>query len=206
MKLYQDSRAPNPRRVRIFLHEKGLLDKIERVEVSINARANEAPPHIARHPLGLVPVLELDDGRLLRESIAICRWVEEELAPEPNLFGVDPWERAVVEMWNRHAEMEVLFTVAQIFRNLHDFWKDRLEQAPEFGVIMKARLAERMTWLDAELAARPYLAGERFTVADITLLSALDFAKVVAIRIDPAAQPNLARWHKDVSARPSAKA
>ena len=206
MILYQDSRAPNPRRVRIFLHEKGLLDSIEKVEVSINARANEAAEHIARHPLGLLPVLELDDGTLLRESIAICRWIEEAKAPEPNLFGVEPWERAVVEMWNRHAEMEVLFTVAQIFRNTHDFWKDRLEQAPEFGVIMKARLAERMTWLDGELAGRAFLAGDRFTVADITLVCALDFAKVVSIRIDPAAMPNLARWHKDVAARPSYKA
>lgn len=206
MKLYQDSRAPNPRRVRIFLHEKGQLDQVERVEVSINSRANEAREHIARHPLGLLPVLELDDGRLLRESIAICRWFEESRQPEPNLFGTSSWERAVVEMWNRHAEMEVLFTVAQIFRNTHDFWKDRLEQAPEFGVIMKARLAERMTWLDGELAVRPFLAGDRFTVADITLVCALDFAKVVAIRIDPTALPHLARWHKDVSSRPSYKA
>jgi glutathione S-transferase len=206
MKLYQDSRAPNPRRVRIFLHEKGLLDQVERVEVSINSRANEAREHRARNPLGLVPVLELSDGRMLRESIAICRWIEEGSAPEPNLFGVDPWERAVVEMWNRHAEMEVLFTVAQIFRNTHEFWKDRLEQAPEFGVIMRARLAERMGWLDGELATRPYLAGERFTVADITLLCALDFAKVVKIRIDPDAHPHLARWHALVASRPSYQA
>ena len=206
MKLYQDSRAPNPRRVRVFLHEKGLLDAVERVEVSINARANEAAEHIARHPLGLLPVLELDDGTLLRESIAICRWFEEEKAPSPNLFGETPWERAVIEMWNRHAEMEVLFTVAQIFRNTHDFWKDRLEQAPEFGVIMKARLAERMIWLVDELSKRAFLAGERYSVADITLVCALDFAKVVSIRIDPTAMPNLARWHKDVSSRPSYKA
>jgi glutathione S-transferase len=190
--------------VRIFLHEKGLLDQVERVEVSINTRANEAAEHLRRHPLGLLPVLELDDGRLLRESIAICRWFED-ARPDPNLFGADPWERAVIEQWNRHAEMEVLFTVAQIFRNTHDFWKDRLEQSPEFGVIMKARLAERMAWLDSELATRPYLAGERFTVADITLLCALDFAKVSSIRIDAAKQPNLARWHASVSSRPSAR-
>jgi len=205
VKLFQDPRAPNPRRVRMFLAEKGLLDRVERVEVSINDRQHQAPDHLARHPLGLVPVLELDDGRQLRESIAICRWFEEQ-QPEPNLFGADPWERAVVEQWNRLAELELLFTVAQVFRNTHDFWKGRIEQAPDFGAIMRTKLAERMAWIDAELATRPHVAGERFTVADITLLCALDFAKVSGVRIDPATQPNLKRWHDLVSARPSAKA
>jgi glutathione S-transferase len=205
MKLYQDPRAPNPRRVRIFLHEKGLLGQVELVEVSINAMQHLAPEHLARHPLGLVPVLELDDGRQLRESVAICRWFEEQ-HPEPNLFGADAWERAVVEQWNRHAELELLFPVAQVFRNTHDFWKGRIDQAPEFGAIMRKRLDERMAWLDGELAGRPYLAGERFTIADITALCALDFAKVSGVRVDPATQPNLERWRQSVAGRPSAKA
>src|SRR5688500_16841600 len=205
MKLYQDPRAPNPRRVRVFLHEKGLLERVELIEVSINNAANRAPEHLERHPLGLVPVLELDDGRRLRESMAICRWFEEQ-HPEPNLFGRDAWERAQIEQWNRHAELELLWPVAQIFRNTHDFWRGRLAQAPEFGAIMRTVLGERMTWLDQELAARPFLAGERFTVADITALCALDFAKIIQVRIDPANQPHLARWHQSVAARPSAKA
>jgi glutathione S-transferase len=205
MKLFQDPRAPNPRRVRVFLHEKGLLDRVELVEVSINAKQHRAPEHLARNPLGLVPVLELDDGRQLRESMAICRWVEEQ-QPEPNLFGRDAWERAQIEQWNRHAELELLWPVAQVFRNTHEFWRGRIEQAPEFGEIMRRVLGERLAWFEQELATRPYFAGERFTVADITALCALDFAKISQIRIDPATQPHLARWRETVAARPSAKA
>ena len=205
MKLYQDPRAPNPRRVRVFLHEKGLLERVELIEVSINNAANRAPEHLERHPLGLVPVLELDDGRRLRESMAICRWFEEQ-HPEPNLFGRDAWERAQIEQWNRHAELELLWPVAQVFRNTHEFWRGRIEQAPDFGEIMRRVLGERLGWFEQELATRPYFAGERFTVADITALCALDFAKISQIRIDPATQPNLARWRETVAARPSAKA
>lgn len=205
MKLYQDARAPNPRRVRIFLAEKGLLDRVERVDVSINDKANLSPEHLARHPLGLVPVLELDDGRCLRESIAICRYLEE-LHPEPNLFGADPWERATIEQWYRHAELELLWPIAQVFRNTHPFWQGRIAQAAEFGAIMRDLAVERMRWLDQELATRPFLAGDRFTVADITALCAIDFGKVSQLRIDAAAQPHLARWYQAVSARPTAKA
>jgi glutathione S-transferase len=205
MKLYQDTRAPNPRRVRIFLAEKGLLDTVELVTVDINTGENLSVAHLARNPLGLVPVLELDDGRQLRETMAICRYLEEQ-TPEPNLFGADAWERAQVEQWNRHAELEVLLPVAQIFRNTHEFWKNRLEQAPEFGAIMRRVLLERMAWVDRELGARPFLAGDRFTVADITLVCGLDFGKVVGVRIDPETQPNLARWRAACGARPSVKA
>jgi glutathione S-transferase len=205
MKLYQDPRAPNPRRVRILLHEKGLLDQVERVEVSIQGGAHRATEHLARHPLGLVPVLELDDGRRLRESMAICRWFEEQHS-EPNLLGRDPWERAEIEQWNRHAELELLWPVAQVFRNTHVFWQGRIEQVPAFGEVMRAQVADRLAWLDRELASRPFLAGERFTVADITALCGLDFGKVSGIRLDPAAHPHLARWHQAVAARPSARA
>lgn len=204
MRLYHDTRAPNPRRVRMFLAEKGLLDRTLLVEVSINARAHQEPEHLARHPLGLVPVLELDDGRVLRESIAICRYLEE-LHPEPSLFGADAWQRAVIEQWNRHAELEVLAPIAQVFRNSHEFWKGRIKQAPEFADIMRELLTERLAWLDRELASRPYLAGDAFTVADITLLCGLDFGKVSKIRLG-ADTPNLVRWHGLVSSRPSARA
>ena len=204
MLLYHDTRAPNPRRVRVFFAEKGLTADLELIEVSINTRANQAPEHLARHPLGLVPVLELADGRVLRESIAICRYVEE-LHPTPSLFGADPWQRAMVEQWNRLAEFEVLAPIAQVFRNSHAFWQGRIKQSPEFAEIMRETVRDRMGWLDRELAARRYVAGDEYSVADITLLCGLDFGKVSGIRIGDDL-PNLKRWHVEVSARPSAKA
>ena len=202
MLLYHDPRAPNPRRVRIFLAEKGVT--VDTIEVSIAAQANRAETYLTKHPLGLLPILELEDGRVLRESMAICRYIEE-LHPEPNLLGTDAWERAVIDEWSRHAEFEILFPVAQTFRNTHPFWVGRLKQAPEFGAIMKDLTYERMAWLDRELAQRPYLAGPRFTVADITLLCGLEFGKIVDVRLSDAF-PNLVRWHAEVKARPSYKA
>lgn len=208
MLLYQDPRAPNPRRVRMFMAEKDLGGRgvsVELIEVSINEQANRAPAHLARHPLGLLPVLELPDGRVLRESMAICRYLEE-LYPEPPLFGTDAWDRAQVEMWNRHAELELLFPVAQVFRNTHAFWQGRIKQAPEFGEIMREVVAERMDWLDHELGRRRFVAGDAFTVADITAVCALDFGKVSSIRIAEDRHRNLARWYSEVKARPSYKA
>jgi glutathione S-transferase len=203
MLLYHDPRAPNPRRARIFLAEKGV--SYDTIEVSIAAAAHQTPEFRKKNPIQLLPVLELEDGRVLRESMAISRYIEEQF-PEPNLLGVDAWERAQIEQWNRHAELELLFPIAQVFRNTHAFWQGRLKQVPEFGEVMREHVATRFAWLDEELRARPYLAGDRFTVADITALCAIDFGKVSNIRIDPGAHPSLAAWHERVSGRPSAKA
>jgi glutathione S-transferase len=202
MLLYHDLRAPNPRRVRVFLAEKALA--YETIEVTIATEENRAPTYLAKHPLGLLPILELEDGRLLRESMAICRYLEEQ-HPEPNLFGADAWERATIEQWNRHAELEMLLPVQQAFRNTHAFWNGRIKQAPEFGAISKEIALERLAWFDAELGKRRFAAGDRFTVADITLVCAIDFGRVSDIRISDA-HPNLRRWHAEVSARPSYKA
>jgi glutathione S-transferase len=203
MLLYHDPRAPNPRRVRIFLAEKNVA--YDTIEVLIANAAHQTPEFRKKNPLSLLPVLELGDGRILRESMAICRFMEEQ-HPEPNLFGADSWERAQIEMWNRHAELEVLWPISQIFRNSHQFWAGRIKQAPDFASIMKEHVDTRLSWLEDELGKRPYMAGERFTVADITALCAIDFGKVVGIRLDPATQPNLTAWHKRVSERASAKA
>jgi glutathione S-transferase len=203
MLLYHDPRAPNPRRVRVFLAEKGVA--YDTIEVSLAASANRTDEFRKKNPLLLLPVLELEDGRVLRESMAISRFMEEQV-PEPNLFGVDAWERAQIEQWNRHAELELLFPIAQVFRNTHAFWQGRIKQAPEFGEIMREHVATRFEWLDQELGGRPFFAGNRFTVADITALCAIDFGKVSNIRLDPAKHPNLTAWHERVSARPSAKA
>jgi glutathione S-transferase len=203
MLLYQDPRAPNPRRVRVFLAEKGVA--YDTIEVLIADAAHQTPEFRKKNPIALLPVLELADGRVLRESMAICRYIEE-LHPEPNLFGADPWERAQIEMWNRHAELELLWPVSQVFRNTHQFWVGRIKQAPEFGAIMREQLVERFDWLDRELDGRAYFAGDRFTVADITAMCAIDFGKPSGIRIDAARHPHLAAWYARVSARPSAKA
>ena len=203
MLLYHDPRAPNPRRVRIFLAEKGV--PYDTIEVSIASQANLTPEFRRKNPLALVPVLELSDGRILRESMAICRYLEE-LHPEPNLFGTDSWERAVIEQWNRHAEFELLVPIAQVFRNTHNFWAGRIRQCPEFGEIMRELISTRFDFFENELSQRPYLAGQRFTVADITALCAIDFGKVSNIRIDAAKHPHLAAWHQRVASRPSSKA
>jgi glutathione S-transferase len=187
----------------MFLAEKAVA--YDTIEVLISASAHQTAEFRRKNPLALLPVLELEDGRVLRESIAICRYMEE-LHPEPNLFGVDPWERAQIEQWNRHAELELLLPMAQVFRNTHAFWQGRIKQAPEFGAIMREQLASRFDWLEGELAQREYIAGKRFTVADITALCAIDFGKVSNIRIDAATHPQLAAWHRRVSERPSAKA
>jgi glutathione S-transferase len=203
MLLYSDPRAPNPRRVRIFLAEKGVA--YDTIEVSIAAAQHQQPAFRAKNPLALLPVLELADGRVLRESMAICRYLEETY-PEPNLLGADVWERAQVEQWNRHAELELLYPIAQVFRNSHAFWVGRIKQAPDFAEIMREQVAQRFDWLDGELAQREYFAGARFTVADITALCAIDFGKVSQIRIRAETHPHLAAWHARISARPSAKA
>jgi glutathione S-transferase len=203
MLLYHDLRAPNPRRVRIFLAEKGVA--YDTIEVSIAAQAHQTPEFRKKNPIALLPVLELADGRVLRESMAICRFVEETY-PEPNLFGADSWERAQIEQWNRHAELELLYPIAQVFRNTHKFWLGRIKQSPEFADIMREHISSRFEWLDGELAQHPYIAGARYSVADITALCAIDFGKVSDIRIDVAKYPNLAAWYQRVSDRPSAKA
>jgi glutathione S-transferase len=203
MLLYHDLRAPNPRRVRIFLAEKGVA--YDTIEVSIAAAQNQRPEFRKKNPLALLPVLETEDGKVLRESMAISRYLEE-LYPEPNLLGADAWERAQIEQWNRHAELELLIPITQVFRNTNPFWTGKIKQSAEYGEIVREVVAGRFDWFDSELAQRPYIAGPRFTVADITALCGIDFGKVSKIRINAETHPNLAAWHARVSARPSAVA
>ncbi|HEY4177677.1 MAG TPA: glutathione S-transferase family protein [Kofleriaceae bacterium] len=201
MLLYQDPHAPNPRRVRVFLAEKGVA--YDTIEVLIANAAHQTPEFRKKNPIALLPVAEFENGHILRESMAICRYIEE-LNPEPNLFGADPWERAQIEMWNRHAELELLFPISQVFRNSHKYWIGRIKQSAEFAQIMRDLATERFQWFDHELEKRQYIAGDRFTVADITAMCAIDFGKVSQIRIDPAVTPNLAAWRARVGERASA--
>lgn len=202
MKIYDSQTAPNPRRVRIFLGEKGIQVPYEQVDI-VNAQ-NRSPEFRKKNPLGVVPVLELDDGTCIAESVAICRYFEE-LHPEPPLMGTDARDRAIVEMWQRRMEFEVFIPIAQVFRNSHPFFKGRIPQVPEFGEACRKTAIDRLGWLNEVLGEHSYIAGERYTIADITALCGIDFGRVSGIKIQPE-QTHLARWHAAVSARPSAKA
>ena len=202
MKLHDSAMAPNPRIVRIYLAEKGI--DVPKVQVDIAKAENRQPPYLAKNPMGGVPMLELDDGTCLAETIAICRYFEEQ-QPEPPLFGTDPQDKAVVEMWRRRMELEIAHPIMQTFRNTHEFFKGRIPQVAEWGEVMREAANKRLEWLDSVLADREWVAGERFTIADITAMVGIDFGRVSGIRITDD-QTNLARWHAAAAARPSAKA
>jgi glutathione S-transferase len=199
MKLYTSRLAPNPRRVAIFMAEKGI--EIPTVEIDLAKNENSLPDFLRRNPLGRVPVLEFDDGSYLTESVAICRYFEA-TTPEPALFGTGARAQAEVEMWNRRMEFEVLANVSGCFRHTHPYWQGRIEQVADYGDLCKRTLEERMKWLDGEIANRPFIAGERFTVADITAITAFDLGKVAKIRI-PEVLSNLTAWYGRVAERPS---
>lgn len=202
MKIYEAQVAPNPRRVRIFLAEKGIKVPYEQVDI-VNA-VNRGPEFRKINPLAGVPVLELDDGTHIAESVAICRYFEE-LQPQPPLFGVGAKERAIVEMWQRRIEFALFIPVADSFRQRHEFFKGRIRQVPEYAEAQRQNAEEALAWLDTELANRRFIAGDQYSIADITAMVGIDFGRVSKIAIKPE-QKNLARWHAEVSSRPSAKA
>jgi len=202
MKLYDSRMAPNPRRVRIFLAEKGI--ELPVVQVDIGKAENRRPEFLAKNPMGTLPVLELDDGTCIAETVAICRYFERTQA-EPPLMGTGAKGEAVVEMWQRRMELEVALPIMQVCRNTHEFFKGRIPQVPEYGEVCRRMVVKRLEWLDQELAGREFVAGDRYTIADITALCGIDFGKPTGIRVAPEWK-HLARWHEAVSARPSAKA
>jgi glutathione S-transferase len=203
MKLYDNVHAPNPRRVRIFLAEKGIEVPTVQVDLMRGEHKSEAIKRL--NPLGAIPVLELDDGSSIAESVAICRYFEE-LHPEPALFGRGAAGRARVEMWNRRIELGLLMPIAQVWIHGSPITARLFEQVPDAAAFNRKVVDRFLGWLDGELRDRPFLAGDDYSVADITALCTLDFAgALVGIPIDPA-HANLARWHAGVSARPSAKA
>jgi glutathione S-transferase len=203
MKLYDGGRAPNPRRVRIFLAEKGI--KVPAEQVDLGAMAHKSSAFTAINPVQRVPVLVLDDGTVIAESIAICRYFEE-LNPDPPLFGRGALEVARIEMWNRRLELQLLFPIAHVFRNTHPAMKDmEVPQVPAWAEANKPRVAEFLAILDRELEGRPFVTGDRYTVADITGLVAVDFMRVARLAV-PEGCANVRRWHAEVAARPSASA
>lgn len=202
MKIYDSKVAPNPRRVRIFLAEKGVQVPYEQVD--IGTAKNRTPEFLKINPMGGVPVLELDDGTHIAESVAICRYFEA-LHPTPPLMGTDARDQAIVEMWHRRMELNFLGMVAGAFRNTSEFFKGRIPQVPEYGEVCRQAAEKMFGFVDQTLANRQFIAGDRYSIADILALVAVDFAKAVKLRITPE-QTNLKRWYDAVSSRPSAQA
>lgn len=203
MKLYDGGRAPNPRRVRIFLAEKGITVPAEQVDLGKLQQRSET--YTAINPMQRVPALVLDDGTVIAESIAICRYFEA-LQPDPSLFGRDALSSALIEMWNRRIEFHLFLPVSTVFQHLHPAMKIMVDpQVAEWGEANKPRVIEFLRFLDGELQSRPFVAGSHYSVADITALAAVDFMRVSKLAV-PDDLVQVRRWHESVSARPSAAA
>jgi glutathione S-transferase len=209
MKLYDMRVAPSPRRVRIFLAEKGL--SIPRVEIDIRAGQNLAPEFLAINPRGVLPTLQLEDGTVIDESMAICRYFEE-LHPDPVLMGRTALEKAMVECWTRRIEFDAGQPIVEAFRNSYAPYAERavpgrtgMKAIPQLAERGKARLADFYPAIDRRLAESEYVAGSAFSVADIALLCLVDFARGLKLPV-PDGCDDFSRWHRQVSARPSAQA
>lgn len=202
MLLYQDPRAPNPRRVRIFLAEKNVA--YDTVEVSIATFAHQTAEFRRKNPIAQLPVLEFPDGRLLRESMAICRYLEE-LHPEPALFGENPTERALVEMWLRRVELGLFTPAVEYGHHTQPFFHDRFVQIAAWAALCRDRVEACCSLLERTLATSSYVAGDRFTVADVTAYCGIEIAILWGIGGygDLGA---LTAWRGRIGARPSAAA
>jgi glutathione S-transferase len=202
MKIYDFVGAPNPKKLRVYLAEKDL--KIPTESVNIVSGENRQPPFLKKNPAGGLPVLELDDGTHLPESLAIIEYLEE-LHPTPPMIGTTPIERARVRALERHAELGVLSRVATIFQNSHPFMAGRLKQSAEAAENARGMLSASLKLLDAEIGKRRFVAGDRPSIADCTLFAALEFGEFAGVPLDPACT-NVARWYAAFKERPSAQA
>ncbi|MBA3837777.1 MAG: glutathione S-transferase, partial [Zymomonas sp.] len=195
--------APNPRRVRIFLAEKGI--KLTTKLLSIPAGEHKHPDFLAINPLGQVPALALDDGEVITESVSICRFLEA-LNPDPPLFGRGPKGVAEVDMWVRRVELRLMMPVGMVWAHTHPFTARVVKpQYTEYGESNRPRALAAMAEIDAALEGRPWLAGKDYSMADIVLLSVVDFAEWIGLKM-PEELGNLRSWHERASARPSAAA
>ena len=202
MKLYDLKTGTNTRRVRIFLAEKGI--EVPRVEVDMIGGENRTPEYLAKNPMGTMPLLELDDGTLIAESVAICRYFEL-LQPNPPLFGKGALEQACIEMWNRRMEIELMRPLVDHFLHLSPIWHGRRKQIAEVGNAARIQAEDRMRWLDKDLSDRDFIAGDQYSIADITAQCALLLGKYTGTPI-PKELTNLARWFETMTKRPSARA
>ena len=202
MILHDLAAGMHPRRVRIFLAEKGIA--IERREVDAAGGATATQDFLRLNPLGKLPVLELDDGTSIAESLAICRYLEA-LNPDPALMGRTPREVADIEMWALRMDHELSKMIALSFVHSSDFYRARIEQIPEVASWARGRALETMNWLNHELSARRHISGEDYTIADIVAQCAFVLGKAVGLRIPPD-MTHLSRWFAEVTARSTARA
>ena len=199
VRLYDQPRAPNPRRVNIFLAEKGV--EIERVNIDLMAGEHKRPDYLARIGVPQVPALELDDGAIVTESVAICRYFEA-LRPEPNMMGREVMEQVIIENWQRLVEFRLFATVAACFRHTNPHLAVLEDQCADWGEVNRGRLDARLGELDRRLEGRDWIAADRLTIADITALVAVEFLRVIKHPI-PAGDTNLLAWVERMRARPS---
>lgn len=199
MKLYELATTPSARRVNLFLAEKGI--EIERVPVDVRAGANLTDEFRAMSANGRIPLLALDDGGYLCESVAICRYLDELYPDELALFGASPLERARVEMWQRIVELDGLLPAFQAFRNLSRVYQDRENCVEAWGHESRARLQAFLPRLEQRLGESPYLAGERYSIADISAYVLMGF--LPRLEIEVASMPHIQRWLARVSERPA---
>jgi glutathione S-transferase len=203
VKIIETKMAPNPRRVRIFLAEKGIQVPFEEVDLMKGALKTAEMTQL--NPAQRVPILVLDDGTAISETMAICRYFEE-TKPEPALFGHSAIGKANVEMWNRRMELGLLTQVSQAFRHLHPAMAHlEVPQVKDWGEANKQKAMDSLAMLDRGLAGNAFVAGDAYTVADITAMVAIDFMKPARLAV-PDDMGNVKRWYAAVSARPSAKA
>jgi glutathione S-transferase len=204
MKLYGAPKpAPNPRRVRMFLAEKGVA--LDETPVDLMAREHKSAAFRAKNSLGQVPTLELDDGETISETVAICRYFEE-LHPEPSLFGRTALQKAQVDMWVRRVEFVLMQPVGNYWRHAHPRTAALIHQYKDFGESNRETYSSAQRWVDGELAdGRPFIAGDSISMADICALTTVDFAHWIGLPLD-ADRPHLAAWHTRMKARPSAAA
>jgi glutathione S-transferase len=188
--------APNPRRVRLFLAVKGL--SIPATDLAIFKREHKAPEVLARNPRGQVPFLELDDGRVIAETVSICRYLDE-LHPEPPLFGTTAFERAETDMWIRRAETAFGTPISLFWQHGHPWTAALVTQIPAMAEQARVRAEEALAWFDGQLADRDWLAGSRLTMADIVMLSLVDFGQFIGLPV-PDNLGNLAAWHQRATA------
>ncbi len=200
MRLYSaPNPAPNPRRVLIYLAEKGV--EIDIIDLSILKGEQKAPDFVTKNSRGQVPVLELEDGRTITESISICRYLED-LHPHPPLFGTNAFERAHVDMWIRRIEFNVMAPVGQFWAHAHPFTARVITQFKDYGESTRLRYEAAARWLDGELAGRAFICGADFTMADIAALTTIDFATWIGLSMSEGCE-HLSDWHARVSARAS---